>query len=86
MRFGKIKKVKSGKFIHRYDITYETVDGKEKVYEMISRDGDMETLADLQSKEPDAVVLIIHDESGEHILLNREFRLAVGDWVYNFPA
>lgn len=46
----------------------------------------MENMADLQSKFPDAVVLIIHDESERHILLNREFRLAVGDWVYNFPA
>ena len=86
MEFEKISKVKSGKFIHCYDVTYKTDEGKRKVYEMISRDSAIENLSDLQSKDPDAVVLIIHDESGEHILLNREFRLAVGDWVYNFPA
>ena len=28
----------------------------------------------------------MHDESGEKILINREFRMATGRWVYNFPA
>ena len=28
----------------------------------------------------------MHDEKNEKILLNKEFRLALGDWVYNFPA
>lgn len=86
MRFRKIEKKLAGKFIHRYDITYETESGQEKVYEMISRDGQIDSLERLQKKEPDAVVLIIHDESGEKLLLNKEFRLALGDWVYNFPA
>lgn len=86
MKFKKIEKKHTGKFIHRYDITYALEDGQEKVYEMISRDGEIDGLVRLQKCKPDAVVLIIHDESGEKLLLNREFRLAVGDWVYNFPA
>ncbi|MCH5251622.1 MAG: NUDIX hydrolase [Lachnospiraceae bacterium] len=86
MKFRSIQKVLEGKFIHRYDITYETEDGKEKIYEMISRNSSVKDLADLHSRKADAVVLIIHDESGEKILLNREFRLALGNWVYNFPA
>ncbi len=86
MKFRNIKKVQGGSFIHRYDITYETEKGGEKVYEMISRDPDITTLDELQVGKPDAVVLILHDETGERILLNREFRLASGQWVYNFPA
>lgn len=86
MKFKGIKKMLAGSFIHRYDITYETADGGEKVYEMISRNGDIRSLEELQSKQPDAVVLIMHDETGEKVLLNREFRLATGEWVYNFPA
>ena len=57
-----------------------------KVYEMISRNPDISTLSELQAKTPDSVVLIMHDEKNEKILLNKEFRLALGDWVYNFPA
>ena len=66
MEFKSLKKIHDGHFIHRYDITYETVDGKEKVYEMISRNPDISTLSELQAKTPDS--------------------LALGDWVYNFPA
>ena len=86
MEFKSLKKIHDGHFIHRYDITYETVDAKEKVYEMISRNPDISTLSELQAKTPDSVVLIMHDEKNEKILLNKEFRLALGDWVYNFPA
>lgn len=43
MEFKGLKKIHDGHFIHRYDITYETVDGKEKVYEMISRNPDIST-------------------------------------------
>lgn len=86
MKYKSMKKVHSGKFIHRYDITYQTETGGEKVYEMISRNPNAESIRDLQEQKADAVVLIMHDKSGEHLLLNREFRLALGDWVYNFPA
>lgn len=86
MKFQSVKKIHEGRFIHRYDISYETEEGREKVYEMISRNPSIETLEEIQDKKPDAVVLIMHDEAGEKILLNREFRLALGDWVYNFPA
>lgn len=86
MVFQKIKKICDGKFIHRYDITYEMEDGKEKVYEMISRNPDIKDRKELVADKPDAVVLIMHDETGEKILIDREFRLATGEWVYNFPA
>ena len=86
MEFKKIEKKHAGKFIHRYDITYDLGQGREKVYEMISRDSEIDSLERLQRRNPDAVVLILHDESGEKLLLNREFRLAAGTWVYNFPA
>ena len=35
MEFQKIQKVQQGHFITRYDITYQTADQREKVYEMI---------------------------------------------------
>ena len=86
MKFISLKKVHSGNYIHRYDVTYETESGDKKVYEMISRNGDISTHEELIGQRPDAVVMIIFDETGEKILLNKEFRLATGEWVYNFPA
>lgn len=86
MKFQKIEKIQEGHFISRYDITYKTEDGKEKVYEMISRDKDIKTLQELNRHKTDAVVVIVEDEARERILLNKEYRMAVGGWVYNFPA
>ena len=86
MKYKGMKKVNEGKFITRYDISYETVDGKKKIYEMISRDKNAITLADLNNPKVDSVVLMLSNETDDKLLLCREFRLAMGTWVYNFPA
>ena len=86
MKYESIKKVHEGKFITRYDVTYTTASGHEKTYEMISRNPDITDLEGLRSKRPDAVVLILTDMSGDRILLNKEFRMATGQWIFNFPA
>ncbi len=86
MEFEYIEKKEAGKFINRFDIHYRTSDGKEKVYEMVSRDREITSFDQLHSDKEDALAIIMHDESGEKILLNREFRMATGRWVYNFPA
>lgn len=86
MEFKGIEKKQAGKFITRYDILYETTDRQEKVYEMISRNPDIKTFEDLHGNAADAVVIIATDEADERILIDREFRLAPGEWVYNFPA
>jgi ADP-ribose pyrophosphatase len=79
-------KKEAGKFITRYDLVYRTEDDQEKVYEMISRDKDIPDFDGLHNRPADAVVLIMHSKDGKRILINREYRLAVGEWVYNFPA
>ena len=86
MEFKYIEKKEEGRFINRFDVHYEMADGNEKVYEMISRDKDIATFEQLHNDHEDAVAIIMHDESGNKILINREFRMAMGKWVYNFPA
>ena len=90
MRFKSLTKVHAGKFIDRYDIVYEMNDGNEKVYEMISRDHGLDTaedpLARLTRPVPDSVILIVTNEAEDKILVSKEFRMAAGHWVYNFPA
>ena len=86
MKFVGIEKKEQGKFITRYDVKYETVDGILKNYEMISRNGDITDFEGLHGKAADAVVIIATDENDEKILIDREYRLAPGEWVYNFPA
>ena len=56
------------------------------MYEIISRGKDIKTLEQLNNNHTDGVVIIMTDTTGEKILLNREYRMAVGGFVYNFPA
>ena len=86
MKFRTIRKEYQGDYLTYYKIGYETEGGNEKIYEMISRDPAIKTQDDLNSKSSDAVIMIIHDRAGEKILLNQEYRMAVGEWVMNFPA
>jgi ADP-ribose pyrophosphatase len=86
VKFKSIEKKAEGKFITRFDINYETEDGQDKKYEIISRKKDISTFEELHGDEPDAVVLIMHSPDGKRVLVNKEFRMAPGMWVYNFPA
>ena len=86
MKYEGIKKINDGRFISRYDVTYTTEDNKTKVYEMISRNKDITSIGELRNEAPDGVVIVVTDESDERILINKEYRMAVGDYVYNFPA
>ena len=86
MKYQGIRKILEGKFITRYDVDYLTAEGHEKTYEIISRNRNLQTLEDLQNKVPDSVVMILTDEAGERILVSREYRMAMGQWIYNFPA
>ena len=86
MKYQGIRKVQEGKYITRYDVDYVTEEGRTKTYEMISRNKNIQTLEDLQNGTPDSVVMVLTDETGERILVNREYRMAMGRWIYNFPA
>ncbi len=86
MDYKGIRKIHEGRFITRYDVDYVTAEGHPKTYEMISRNRDIRTLEQLQNRKPDSVVMILTDESGERILVSREYRMAMAQWIYNFPA
>ena len=86
MKYQGIRKICEGKFITRYDVDYVTAEGHAKTYEIISRNRNIETLEELQNRTPDSVIMIMTDESGERLLVCREYRMAMAQWIYNFPA
>ena len=86
MIYQGIRKIHEGKFITRYDVDYLTAEGRPKTYEMISRNRNIQTLEGLQNRRPDSVVMILTDPAGERILVSREYRMAMAQWIYNFPA
>lgn len=86
MKYQGIRKIHEGKFITRYDVDYVTTQGNIKTYEIISRNRDIRSLEALQNRMPDSVIMILTDEGGQRILVNREYRMAMAQWIYNFPA
>ena len=86
MNYKGIRKVHEGRFITRYDVDYVTAEGREKTYEIISRNKNIQTLEELQNRKADSVILILTDERGERLLVSREYRMAMAQWIYNFPA
>ncbi len=86
LKFKSIKLVDEGNHICRYNLEYETEDNKLKKYEIVSRDKNLKTLEDLQTWRSKTVTLIGISLDNTKILLNKEYRMAVGDWVYNFPS
>ena len=86
MKFLGIEKILDGRFITRYNVRYETEAHTEKVYEMVSRDKDLTRQEQLYGKETDAVIMLLTDDSGEKLLLLKEFRMATGQAIFNMPA
>ena len=85
MELTKIIKKNGGKFLHLYDLVYKTKNGKDKVYEMISRNDNIKTGEDIiNDKVRGAVILAVTDD--EKLLINKEFRMACNSYIYNLPA
>ena len=90
MKATGIKKVYTGSWLAMYEIEYKDDLGNTKTYEMVSKVGSkrnpkMLTLDDIGSKSI-AVVMAVFNNDMTKILLSKEFRLGVNQYVYSFPA
>ena len=86
MKLKCIQKVASGSHLNYYNLLYKNRLGQDKVYEMISRDKNIQTGEDLNSRESQAVILVVFNPDFSKILLNTEFRMAVNQNILNMPA
>ncbi len=78
----KMEKIKDGRFIKNYMLTYVNQNGKEKKYEMISFNN-MEKPEELGSVNRGVAIIAMYKGK---LLLLREFRMPVNDYVYNLVA
>lgn len=82
MNFIQMEKVKDGKYLKNYELTYQNKAGKEKKYEIVSR-RDIESIDQLgQSINGVSIVAT----KGDKLLLLREFRMGVNRYIYNLCA
>lgn len=82
MKFLKFEKVRDGKYLKNYEITYLNKSGREKKYEIVSR-RELQGIEDVGGKP--SGVSIVATCSGKLLLLH-EFRMGVNRTVYNLCA
>lgn len=82
MQYIEFRKVRSGKYLKNYEITYLNNAGKEKVYEMVSFN-EMKEPSELGSRTNGLSIVAIVEGK---LLLLKEFRMAVGREIYNLCA
>lgn len=82
MEFLKFEKVRDGKYLKNYEITYLNKSGREKKYEMVSR-RELQGIEDVGGK-PSGVSIVATCEG--KLLLLHEFRMGVNRTIYNLCA
>ncbi|MBR1477961.1 MAG: NUDIX hydrolase [Lachnospiraceae bacterium] len=82
MKLLGIKKVRDGKYLKNYELTYENKIGSEKKYEIVSHH-EINSLNDIGSRVSGVSIVAICEGK---LLLLREFRLGVNREIYNLCA
>ena len=82
MEFLGMEKVKDGKYLKNYELTYLNKAGIEKKYEIVSRSEI--TGPDALGKRVSGVSIVAYHE--DRLLLLREFRMGVNRYIYNLCA
>lgn len=82
MEFIHFQKVKDGKYLKNYEITYLNKIGKEKKYEIVSR-RELKGIEDVGGA-PSGVSIVA--TCNDKLLLLHEFRMGVNRYIYNLCA
>ncbi|MCH5255916.1 MAG: NUDIX hydrolase [Lachnospiraceae bacterium] len=82
MKLIGLKKVRDGKYLKNYELTYLNKKGNEKVYEIVSRHEieDEKALGNVVS----GVSIVAYYE--DKLMLLKEFRMGVNNYIYNLCA
>ena len=85
---GKIQKQAGNRYLNFYEMEAVHRDGRVAPYYMASRNADPATLKAVDhNHRPDGVILYgVWGEKKDKVVLIRQFRYPVGDYIYEFPA
>lgn len=82
MKLQEINKVRDGKYLKNYELVYENREGREKRYEIVSHH-EIDDLSKLGSKVSGVSIVALYRGK---LLLLREFRMGVNQFIYNLCA
>ena len=82
MKFIGMEKVRNGKYLKNYELTYINKAGKEKKYEIVSRK-ELNIPEDIGKRSSGVSIIATKDDK---LLLLHEFRMGVNRTIYNLCA
>lgn len=82
MKLLRMEKVKDGKYLKNYELTYLNKAGREKKYEIVSR-REMTDASQLGQSASGVSIVAFHEE---RLLLLKEFRMSINKSIYNLCA
>lgn len=87
-KINQIKQVTDNRFLNFFDMDVEADSGKKFKYYMASREKSVEGLKCNSGKlNPNGVIIYsVYGEKRDKVVLIRQYRYPIGDYVYEFPA
>ncbi len=82
MKLLKLNKVRDGRYLKNYELTYLNKKGNEKVYEIVSRH-EIQNVEELGNIVSGVSIAAYYEDK---LLLLREFRMGVNKYIYNLCA
>lgn len=82
MELIKFEKVKNGKYLKNYELTYLNKSGKQKQYEIVSH-SELQNINEIGNRVSGVSIVVIKEDK---LLLLKEFRMAVNRTIYNLCA
>lgn len=82
MKLVQMEKVRDGRYLKSYQLTYLNKAGREKKYEMVSRN-DLTSPEEIGNRTDGMSIVAFHED---RMLLLREFRMGVNRYIYNLCA
>ena len=84
----KVTKTTDNRFLNMYDLDVVTKTGHKGLYHVASRAKDVSDLKlNTHVNKPDGVIIYaLYGEKREQVVLIRQYRFSIGDYIYEFPA
>lgn len=84
----KISQITQNKFLNLYDLEIENKAGHPGIYHVASRAGSSKDLKLVtRENKPDGVIVYaLYGEKKDRVVLIRQYRFSIGDYIYEFPA
>lgn len=88
LKIQAIRPIKSLRYLNSFEIEYETIGGKKKTWELVSRQGVNRLENEIKNHQSytDGAMMFAMNDSKDKIVMLKEYRVSAGRHIYMFPA